>query len=106
MTTITIRFRIPEQTIRLERGRNPATMSGDDLEWVFGGEVDFADAESQRLLLSLEVPLLGFAEDLAGLVGQLNADGSYEIPDRYGSYRLIVTVHENEVNVHEVAGGR
>jgi hypothetical protein len=79
-------------------------MSGDDLEWVFGGEVDFTGAESQQLLLSLEVPLLGFAEDLAGLVGQLHADGSYEIPDRYGSYRLVVTVHENEVSVHDVAG--
>ncbi|HKD26404.1 MAG TPA: hypothetical protein VKC66_10945 [Xanthobacteraceae bacterium] len=78
-------------------------MSRDDLEWVFGGEVDFADAESQQPLLSLEVPLLGFARDLAGLVGQLHADGRFEIPDRYGSYRLIVTVQENEVNVRDVA---
>jgi hypothetical protein len=80
-------------------------MSEDDLEWVFGGEVDFADAESQQPLLSLEVPLLGFAGDLARLVGQLQVDGSCEIPDRYGSYRLIVTVHENKVNVRDVARG-
>lgn len=106
MTTVNIRFRIPEQTLRLERGRSPAAMSRDDLEWVFGGEVDFVDAESQQPLLSLEVPLLGFAEDLSRLIGQLRADGCYEIPDRYGSYRLIVTVKENGINVRDVATDR
>jgi len=60
-------------------------MSNDDLEWVFGGEVDFVDAETQQPLLSLEVPLLGFADDLSHLVSQLRTDGSYDIPDRYGS---------------------
>jgi hypothetical protein len=77
-------------------------MSRDDLEWVFGGEVDFVDAESQQLLLSLEVPLLGFAGDLSRFTDQIRADGCYEIPDRYGSYRLIVTVKENGVNVRDL----
>jgi hypothetical protein len=103
MTTVNIRFRIPEQTLRLERSRRPATMSRDDLEWIFGGEVDFVDVESHRLLLSLEVPLLGFAKDLSQLVGQFRADGSYQISDRYGSYRLIVTLKKNSVNVSDVA---
>jgi len=106
MTTINIRFRIPEQTLRLERSRNPEAMSRDDLEWVFGGEVDFVGAETQQPLLSLEVPLLGFAEDLSELVAQLRKDGSYETPDRYGSYRLIVTANENGVNVSDAATGR
>lgn len=81
-------------------------MSRDDLEWVFGGEVNFVDAESQQPLLSLEVPLLGFAGDLSRFTGQIRADGCYEIPDRYGSYRLIVTVKENGVNVRDVATDR
>jgi len=76
-------------------------MSRDDLEWVSGGEVDFVDAESKQPLLSLEVPLLGFAGDLSRFTGQIRSNGCYEIPDRYGSYRLIVTVKENGVNVRD-----
>jgi hypothetical protein len=76
-------------------------MSRDDLEWVFGGEVDFVEAESKQPLLSLEVPLLGFAGDLSRFTGQIRSNGRYEIPDRYGSYRLIVTVKENCVNVRD-----
>jgi hypothetical protein len=99
MTVLEIAFRIPEETVRLEGERCPATMSLDDLEWCFAGEVDFVDSQSQRLLLSLDVCLLGFAGDLSGIVKQLRADGRYEIPDRYGTYLLEFTIEGGDVHV-------
>jgi hypothetical protein len=81
-------------------------MSRNDIEWCFGGEVDFADLRSGDLLLSLEAPLVGFAEDLSQAVERLHRDGDYEIPDRYGSYRLLLAAEANTVTVSEVATGR
>ena len=99
MAIIEIGFRIPEETVRLESERCPATMTLDDLEWCFGGEVDFVDGQSRQLLLSLDVCLLGFTHDLSKIIEQLHTDGRYDMPDRYGTYLLDFTVQGRDVHV-------
>jgi hypothetical protein len=101
MITVTkICFLIPQETVLLERERSPGTMSEDDLLWCFGGNVDFVDAESQQSRVAIDVPLLGFAGDLAMLAGQLRTDGNYEVPDRYGGYVLTFIAKGGHVSVH------
>jgi hypothetical protein len=98
MITVTkICFLIPQETVLWERERSPGIMSEDDLLWCFGGNVDFVDAESQQSRVAIDVPLLGFAGDLAMLAGQLRTDGNYEVPDRYGTYLLTFTVKGGDV---------
>ena len=85
---IQAQFQIPTETMLLERQRNPATMSEDDLLWCFGGTFSFIDAQSKKSELTLSASLLGLAEDFSRVISQVTPGDDVTIVDREGTYAL------------------
>lgn len=102
MNSVEISFLIPEETVRLERQRNPETMSEDNFLWCFGGSLAFIEADSRKTLLSLrEVSLLGLLSDLSQIASGLVEAGEREVVDREGTYSIVFATSGESVEVRD-----